>query len=99
MARTQSRWRPGGGGAAPCAGLGSGMPPRATLFFGPEGLHAKWRALLFVAGLVLAMEATLVPVNWLSARGLLSYPGSWSAAVEWAVFAAALLPTLAASLL
>jgi uncharacterized protein len=55
--------------------------------------------LLFVSGLLLAMEATLVPVNWLSARGLLGYPGSWSAAVEWAVFAAALLPTLAASLL
>lgn len=76
------------------------MPPqRPRLFFGPEGLKAKWRTLLFVIGMVLSMELTLLPVNALSSRGLLRSPDAWTAGVQWAAFAAALLATLAASLL
>lgn len=64
---------------------------------GPFGLQAKWRALLFVVGMVLLLPFTLEPVNWLSSRGLLGGRSEWEAGVHWAAFVAALLPTFAAS--
>ena len=68
-----------------------------SLFFGPTGLLAKWRARLFTVGLVVLLPVTLMPVNWLSARGLLTARADWTAGVQWAAFIAALLPSLAAS--
>jgi hypothetical protein len=35
------------------------------------GLAAKWKALLFMAGVLFLFPLALVPTNWLSARGLL----------------------------
>jgi membrane protease YdiL (CAAX protease family) len=70
---------------------------RVPLLFGPDGLRAKWRVLLFVLGMVLLLEALLQPVNWLASRGLLGGDHAWDTAVQWAAFIAALLPALIAS--
>ena len=44
-------------------------PRRAT-----GRLAAKWKALLFMAGVLFLFPLALVPANWLSARGLLLIP-------------------------
>lgn len=74
-----------------------GSEPRFRPFMGPQGLQAKWRALLFVVGMVLSLSVTLLPVNWLASRGVLEARAAWTAGVQWAAFLAALLPTLVAS--
>lgn len=70
---------------------------RFPLLLGPDGLLAKWRALLFVLGMVLLLPVALLPVNWLASRGLLGTRGAWTAGVQWAAFVAALLPAVVAS--
>jgi uncharacterized protein len=73
------------------------MNLRVPLLFGPDGLRAKWRVLLYVVGMVLVLEAALHPVNWLASRGLLGGAQAWNTAVQWAAFMAALLPAMVAS--
>lgn len=61
------------------------------------GLAAKWKALLFMAGVLFLFPLTLVPANWLSARGLLQGQAAWTAAMNWGVFLAVLVPTTVAA--
>jgi uncharacterized protein len=65
---------------------------------GPQGLPAKWRAMLFVVGTVLLFTLALEPLHWLVARGWMQgFSPAWTGAAQWAGFAATLLATLAAS--
>lgn len=59
---------------------------------------AKWKALLFMAGVLLLFPLALVPANWLSARGLLHERAAWAAAYHWGAFLAVLVPTVVAAL-
>lgn len=61
------------------------------------GLPAKWKAFLFMAGVLLLFPLALVPANWLSARGLLQERAAWAAAYHWAAFLAVLVPTAVAA--
>jgi membrane protease YdiL (CAAX protease family) len=61
------------------------------------GLAAKWKALLFMAGVLLLFPLALVPANWLSARGLLQGRAAWTAAMHWGAFLAVLVPTTVAA--
>lgn len=61
------------------------------------GLAAKWKALLFMAGVLLLFPLSLFPANWLSARGLLQGQAAWTAAMNWGVFLAVLVPTTVAA--
>ena len=61
------------------------------------GLAAKWKALLFMVGVLFLFPLALVPTNWLSARGLLRERAAWTAAVHWGVFLAVLVPTAVAA--
>jgi membrane protease YdiL (CAAX protease family) len=60
-------------------------------------LAAKWKALLFMVGVLLLFPLALVPVNWLRARGLLQGQAAWTAAMNWGVFLAVLVPTTVAA--
>src|SRR4051812_16415584 len=61
------------------------------------GLAAKWKALLFMAGVLLLFPLALVPANGLSARGLLQGRAAWTAAIHWGGFLAVLVPTAVAA--
>ena len=61
------------------------------------GLAAKWKALLFMVGVLLLFPLTLVPTNWLSAGGLLQEPAALAAARHWGVLLAVLVPTTVAA--
>jgi uncharacterized protein len=61
------------------------------------GLAAKWKALLFMVGVLLLFPLVLVPANWLRARGLLQGQAAWTAAMNWGVFLAVLVPTTVAA--
>ena len=61
------------------------------------GLAAKWKALLFMAGVLFLFPLTLVPANWLSARGLPQEPAALAAARHWGIFLAVLVPTTVAA--
>jgi membrane protease YdiL (CAAX protease family) len=61
------------------------------------GLAAKWKALLFMAGVLFLFPLALVPANWLSARGLLQGRAAWTAAIHWGAFLAVLVPTTVAA--
>ncbi len=61
------------------------------------GLAAKWKAFLFMAGVLFLFPLALVPANWLSARGLLQGRAAWTAAMHWGVFLAVLVPTAVAA--
>jgi hypothetical protein len=60
-------------------------------------LAAKWKALLFMAGVLFLFPLALVPANWLSARGLLQGRAAWTAAIHWGAFLAVLVPTTVAA--
>src|SRR3954465_6302820 len=60
-------------------------------------LAAKWKASLFMAGVLFLFPLALLPVNWLSARGLLQGRAAWTAAVHWGMFLAVLVPTTVAA--
>lgn len=62
-----------------------------------RGLAAKWKALLFMVGVLLLFPLALVPANWLRARGLLQGQAAWTAAMNWGVFLAVLVPTTVAA--
>ena len=61
------------------------------------GLAAKWKALLFMVGVLMLFPLSLFPANWLSARGLLQGQAAWTAAMNWGVFLAVLVPTTVAA--
>lgn len=61
------------------------------------GLAAKWKAFLFMAGVLVLFPVALIPANWLSARGLLQGQAAWTAAIHWGVFVAVLVPTAVAA--
>jgi hypothetical protein len=61
------------------------------------GVAAKWKALLFMAGVLFLFPLALGPVNWLSARGLLQGRAAWIAANNWGAFVAVLIPTTVAA--
>ena len=61
------------------------------------GLAAKWKAFLFMAGVLLLFPLTLGPTNWLSERGLLQGRAAWTAAIHWGAFLAVLVPTAVAA--
>lgn len=61
------------------------------------GLAAKWKALLFMVGVLLLFPLALSPANWLSARGLLQGQAAWTAAMNWGVFLAVLVTTTVAA--
>ena len=67
----------------------AGAQQRFSLFFGPKGLWAKWRAMLFVIAMVLSLRVALLPINWLSSQGLLGSRVTWTMGVQWAAFLAA----------
>jgi membrane protease YdiL (CAAX protease family) len=48
-------------------------------------------------GVLLLFPLALVPANWLSARGLLQGQAAWTAAMNWGVFLALLVPTTVAA--
>jgi membrane protease YdiL (CAAX protease family) len=60
-------------------------------------LAAKWKALLFMVGVLVLFPLALDPANWLSARGLLQEPAALAAARHWGVFLAVLVPTMVAA--
>lgn len=60
-------------------------------------MAAKWKALLFMVGVLLLFPLSLLPANWLSARGLLQGQAAWTAAMNWGVFLAVLVPTTVAA--
>ncbi len=60
-------------------------------------LAAKWKALLFMVGVLLLFPLALIPANWLSARGLLQEPAALAAARHWGVCLAVLVPTAVAA--
>ncbi|MFI5183740.1 MAG: type II CAAX prenyl endopeptidase Rce1 family protein [Vicinamibacteria bacterium] len=60
-------------------------------------MAAKWKALLFMAGVLILFPLALVPANWLSARGLLQGHAAWTAAIHWGAFLAVLVPTMVAA--
>jgi len=62
-----------------------------------DGLAAKWKALLFMAGVLFLFPLALAPANWLSARGLLQGRAAWTAAMHWGAFLAVLVPTTVAA--
>src|SRR3954469_22335066 len=62
-----------------------------------RGLAAKWKALLCMGGVLLLFPLALLPVNWLSARGLLQGRAAWTAAGHWGMFLAVLVPTTGAA--
>jgi membrane protease YdiL (CAAX protease family) len=65
---------------------------------GPEGLAAKWRAMLFIVGTVLLFTLALEPLHWLVLRGWMQgFSPSWTGAAQWAGFIATLLATLTAA--
>jgi membrane protease YdiL (CAAX protease family) len=70
---------------------------RPGLRLAAGGLPAKWKAFLFVTGVLLLFPLALVPANWLSARGLLQERAAWAAAYHWGAFLAVLVPTAVAA--
>jgi hypothetical protein len=60
-------------------------------------LAAKWKALLFMVGVLMLFPLALAPANWLSSRGLLQGQAAWTAAMNWGVFLAVLVPTTVAA--
>src|SRR3954465_16025341 len=62
-----------------------------------EGLAAKWRAFLFIAGFLFLFPWALVPANWLFARGLSLGSAAGTAALNWGGFLAVLVPTMVAA--
>lgn len=60
-------------------------------------LAAKWKALLFMVGVLSLFPLALLPANWLSARGLLQRQAAWTAAMHWGIFLAVLVPTAVAA--
>jgi uncharacterized protein len=80
--------------------------PELRIVSGPEGVQAaiefesvaaKWKALLFMAGVLLLIPLAQVPANWLTARGLLQERAAWAAAMHWSNFLAVLVPTTVAA--
>jgi uncharacterized protein len=61
------------------------------------GLPAKWKAFLFMAGVLLLFPLALIPTNWLSERGLLQERAAWAAAIHCGAFLAVLVPTVVAA--
>ncbi|MEZ5288409.1 MAG: hypothetical protein R2712_27105 [Vicinamibacterales bacterium] len=68
------------------------VPRSATM-----GVAAKWKALLFMAGVLVLFPVALIPANWLSARGLLQEPAALAAARHWGLWLAVLVPTMVAA--
>jgi membrane protease YdiL (CAAX protease family) len=61
------------------------------------GLAAKWRALLFMVGVLVLLPLSLSPANWLSAHGLLQGQAAWTAAINWGSFLLVLVLTTVAA--